>query len=159
MDCRAGRRSGEPIGSSAIEATCRQYQCRFKRSGQFWSTGGDESLLCLDTFWRNGRWDLLFPPPHRPTLQKTEMRHYGHPPQHIPGDFVWDLCGIPLFRGEMVPRVGVEPTNLAGSHQSRFFQLLSCVQKDDPSSKVSKNCRSVLRAESSSFLGAAYLGQ
>ena len=61
MDYRAGRRKGEPIGSGAIEATCRQYQCRFKRPGQFWSQAGDESLLCLDTFWRNGRWHLLFP--------------------------------------------------------------------------------------------------
>lgn len=61
MDYRAGRRKGEPIGSGAIEATCRQYQCRFKRPGQFWSEAGDESLLCLDTFWRNGRWHLLFP--------------------------------------------------------------------------------------------------
>lgn len=58
---RAGRQRGEPIGSGAIEATCRQYQCRFKRTGQFWSTRGDEALLCLDTFWRNGRWHLLFP--------------------------------------------------------------------------------------------------
>lgn len=58
---RAGRQRGEPIGSGAIEATCRQYQCRFKRTGQFWTTRGDEALLCLDTFWRNGRWHLLFP--------------------------------------------------------------------------------------------------
>lgn len=61
LDYRAGRRHGEPIGSGAIEATCRQYQCRFKRPGQFWSERGDESLLTLDTFWRNARWHLLFP--------------------------------------------------------------------------------------------------
>lgn len=61
MDYRRARRLGEPLGSGAIEATCRQYQCRFKRTGQFWSTTGDEALLCLDTFWRNGRWHLLFP--------------------------------------------------------------------------------------------------
>jgi hypothetical protein len=61
LDYRNARRRGEPIGSGAIEATCRQYQCRFKRTGQFWSENGDESLLCLDTFWRNGRWSLLFP--------------------------------------------------------------------------------------------------
>lgn len=61
MDYRAGRRAGEPIGSGPVEATCRQYQCRFKRPGQFWSQSGDESLLCLETFWRNGRWSLLFP--------------------------------------------------------------------------------------------------
>jgi len=61
MDYRAGRRAGEPLGSGPVEATCRQYQCRFKRPGQFWSRSGDESLLCLETFWRNGRWSLLFP--------------------------------------------------------------------------------------------------
>ena len=61
MDYRAGQRAGQPIGSGPVEATCRQYQCRFKRPGQFWSRTGDESLLCLETFWRNGRWHLLFP--------------------------------------------------------------------------------------------------
>jgi hypothetical protein len=61
MDYRAARRAGEPIGSGPVEATCRQGQCRFKRPGQFWSTAGDEALLCLETFWRNDRWDLLFP--------------------------------------------------------------------------------------------------
>lgn len=61
MDYRAGRRAGEPIGSGPVEATCRQAQCRFKWAGQFWSTAGDEALLCLETFWRNGRWHLFFP--------------------------------------------------------------------------------------------------
>jgi hypothetical protein len=61
MDYRAGGRAGEPIGSGAVEATCRQAQCRFKRPGQFWSQAGDEALMCLETFWRNGRWHLLFP--------------------------------------------------------------------------------------------------
>jgi hypothetical protein len=61
MDYRAGSRFGEPIGSGAIESTCRQAQCRFKRPGQYWSQQGDESLLCLETFWRNNRWHLLFP--------------------------------------------------------------------------------------------------
>jgi hypothetical protein len=54
MDDRAARRRGEPIGSGPVEATCRQAQCRFKRPGQFWSQEGDEALLCLETFWRNG---------------------------------------------------------------------------------------------------------
>jgi hypothetical protein len=43
------------------ESTCRPYQCRFKRPGQFWSEQGDEALMCLETFWRNDRWHLLFP--------------------------------------------------------------------------------------------------
>jgi len=61
MDYRAALRAGQPIGSGPVEATCRQFQCRFKRPGQFWSREGDEALLCLETFWRNGRWHLLFP--------------------------------------------------------------------------------------------------
>jgi hypothetical protein len=61
MDYRAGRRAGEPIGSGPVEATGRQIQCRFKRPGQFWSQAGDEALLCLEMFWRNDRWHLLFP--------------------------------------------------------------------------------------------------
>jgi hypothetical protein len=61
MDYSAARRAGEPQGSGAMESTCRQYQCRFKRPGQFWSCQGDEGLMCLETFWRNGRWHLLFP--------------------------------------------------------------------------------------------------
>ena len=31
MDYRAARRRGEPLGRGAVEATCRQYQCRCKR--------------------------------------------------------------------------------------------------------------------------------
>jgi hypothetical protein len=61
MDYRSGRRRGEPMGSGAVESTCRQAQCRFKRPGQYWSQQGDEALLCLETCWRNGRWHLLFP--------------------------------------------------------------------------------------------------
>ena len=53
--------ANHPIGSGAIESACRQYQCRFKRTGQFWTTPGDEALLCLETLWRNGRWQELFP--------------------------------------------------------------------------------------------------
>jgi hypothetical protein len=70
MDYGVARARGEPIGSGAIEATCRQYQCRFKRPGQFWSTTGDEGLLCLETFWRNGRWKLLFP--HSPGFDPSK---------------------------------------------------------------------------------------
>lgn len=61
MDYKHGRKRGEPIGSGAIESTCRQYQCRFKRPGQFWTKIGDEALMCLETFWRNDRWHLIFP--------------------------------------------------------------------------------------------------
>lgn len=61
MKYQEGKKRGEPVGSGAIESTCRQYQCRFKRPGQFWTTEGDEALMCLETFWRNGRWHVLFP--------------------------------------------------------------------------------------------------
>ncbi len=61
MKYKEGRRRNEPVGSGAIESTCRQLQCRMKRCGQFWSTRGDEALLCLEMFWRNDRWQLLFP--------------------------------------------------------------------------------------------------
>lgn len=61
MDYRAGLRRGEPIGSGPVESTCRQNQCRFRRPGQYWSTQGDEALLCLEIFWRNQRWSALFP--------------------------------------------------------------------------------------------------
>jgi hypothetical protein len=65
------RLANEPLGSGAIEATCRQYQCRFKRTGQFWTTTGDEALMCLETFWRNDRWHQLFPHAAPPSLARN----------------------------------------------------------------------------------------
>ena len=53
--------ANHPVGSGAIESACRQYQCRFKRTGQFWTTPGDETLMCLETLWRNGRWAQIYP--------------------------------------------------------------------------------------------------
>ena len=61
LDYQALSEAGYPIGSGAMESTCRQYQCRLKRTGQFWSTAGDEALIALETLWRNQRWPLLFP--------------------------------------------------------------------------------------------------
>jgi len=61
LDYRGVQTRGEPGGSGAMESTCKQYQGRFRRSGQFWTQVGDEALMCLDTFWRNGRWARLFP--------------------------------------------------------------------------------------------------
>lgn len=61
MDYATARQRGEPLGSGAMESTCRQYQTRFKRTGQFWSQTGDEALMCLETFRRNQRWHILFP--------------------------------------------------------------------------------------------------
>jgi hypothetical protein len=61
LDYGTAQKKGEPLGSGAMESTCRQYQVRFKRTGQFWSQIGDEALMSLETFRRNGRWHLLFP--------------------------------------------------------------------------------------------------
>ena len=61
MGYKEGQELEQPIGSGAIESTCSQYQCRFKRTGQFWSLDGDEAFLALATLHRNGRWHHLFP--------------------------------------------------------------------------------------------------
>lgn len=61
MDYGEAKKRGEPRGSGAIESTCSQYQRRFKCTGQFWTTEGDEGLICIQTFWRNNRWHELFP--------------------------------------------------------------------------------------------------
>lgn len=61
MDYKNAKALDQPLGSGAMESTCAQYQCRFKRTGQFWSLEGDEAFLALATLHRNGRWYLLFP--------------------------------------------------------------------------------------------------
>jgi len=61
MDYKNGKALDQPLGSGAIESTCGQYQCRFKRTGQFWSLDGDEAFLALQTLHWNERWHLLFP--------------------------------------------------------------------------------------------------
>ena len=71
MDYGTAHQRGEPMGSGAMESTCRQYQVRFKRTGQFWSQPGDEGLMCLETFWRNGRWAQLFPHAKNSDLSKN----------------------------------------------------------------------------------------
>ena len=71
MDYGTAKAKGEPLGSEAMESTCRQDQVRFKRTGQFWSQEGDEALMCLETFRRNGRWHLLFPHAQEPDLSKN----------------------------------------------------------------------------------------
>ena len=71
MDYGTAKKKGEPLGSGAMESTCRQYQARFKRTGQFWSQTGDEALMCLETFRRNGRWELLFPHAQPPDPAKN----------------------------------------------------------------------------------------
>ena len=51
---------GWPIGSGAVESSCRQDQCRFKRAGQSWSRRGFENLSALDQARRNNHWDELW---------------------------------------------------------------------------------------------------
>jgi len=60
MDYKQAKANGEPVGSGVVESTGRQYQTRFKCTGQFWTLEGDESLLALSTLYRNERWHLLF---------------------------------------------------------------------------------------------------
>ena len=47
------------LGSGAIESACRQYQCRFKPTGQFRTLTGDQALMCLETL--NNRWHEFHP--------------------------------------------------------------------------------------------------
>ncbi len=61
LDYKNGKALDQPLGSGAMESTCAQYQCRFKRTGQFWSLEGDEAFLALQTLHWNGRWNTLFP--------------------------------------------------------------------------------------------------
>ena len=61
MNYKKAKALGEPVGSGAIESTCRQYERRFKIMGQFWSLPGDQSLLALETLHKNDRWQKLFP--------------------------------------------------------------------------------------------------
>jgi hypothetical protein len=61
LDYHGAKEKGEPLGSGGMESTCKQYQGRFHCPGQFWTKQGDEALMCLETFWRNNRWSLLFP--------------------------------------------------------------------------------------------------
>ena len=51
---------GWPIGSGAVESACRQRQCRFKRSGQFWTANGLRNLCALDQARHNHHWEELW---------------------------------------------------------------------------------------------------
>lgn len=51
---------GWPIGSGAVESACRQKQCRFKRTGQFWTPLGFRHLCALDEARRNHHWNALW---------------------------------------------------------------------------------------------------
>lgn len=59
MRYRDFARHGWPIGSGAVESSCRQKQCRFKRSGQFWSETGLRYLGAVIEARHNGHWNEL----------------------------------------------------------------------------------------------------
>jgi hypothetical protein len=69
-----GQKRGEPLGSGAIESTCRQYQCRLKRPGQFWSREGDEALICWKHSGATGAGTSSFLIPLYRTCLEIEMR-------------------------------------------------------------------------------------
>lgn len=69
MDYKQAKANGEPVGSGVVESTARQYQTRFKCTGQYWTLEGDEALLALATLKRNERWHLLFH--HAPSLKAS----------------------------------------------------------------------------------------
>ena len=54
------QRRGWPIGSGTVESACRQRQCRFKRSGQFWTPQGMRHLGALTEARHNHHWDELW---------------------------------------------------------------------------------------------------
>lgn len=60
LNYQSAAAQGWPIGSGAVESACRQKQCRFKRSGQFWTHQGFRTLCALDEARRNGHWDQLW---------------------------------------------------------------------------------------------------
>lgn len=62
MNYGALARRGWPIGSGAVESACRQRQCRFKRSGQFWTASGLRHLGALVEARSNDHWDELWQP-------------------------------------------------------------------------------------------------
>lgn len=63
MKYRSSHRKGWPIGSGAVESTCRQRQCRFKRPGQFWTAKGMRNLGALTEARHNLHWDALWTNP------------------------------------------------------------------------------------------------
>jgi hypothetical protein len=57
FDYAAKSSRGIPIGSGCIESTCKQYQLRVKRCGQFWGTDNLEGLLRLHSRYLNHLWN------------------------------------------------------------------------------------------------------
>lgn len=60
MNYQSLSRRGWPIASGPAESACRQKQCRFKRSGQFWTAKGMLHLGALTEARHNNHWDELW---------------------------------------------------------------------------------------------------
>lgn len=60
MNYQSWSRRGWPIGSGPVESACRQRQCRFKRSGQFWTAKGMRHLGALTEARQNHHWEELW---------------------------------------------------------------------------------------------------
>lgn len=64
MNYRQWADRGWPIGSGAVESSCRQRQCRFKGPGQFWTAKGLRHLCALEEARHNHHWNDLWSPSH-----------------------------------------------------------------------------------------------
>lgn len=60
MNYHDAARQGLPIGSGAVESTCKQTQGRFKHTGQFWSLPTEKNLLALYMAYRNNDWQEIW---------------------------------------------------------------------------------------------------
>lgn len=54
MNYAAAEKEGLPIGSGSMESQCSQFQDRFERCGQFWTTSGFAALLEVAVRQQNG---------------------------------------------------------------------------------------------------------
>jgi hypothetical protein len=60
----AYERQGLPIGSGAVESTCKQVvTARLKQAGMRWSEAGVDAMVALRCSVLNGRFDELCPKP------------------------------------------------------------------------------------------------
>lgn len=60
MDYRKAADEGRPIGSGAVESSCKQIQGRFKQTGQFWKLPTEKPLLALKMASQNKDWDEIW---------------------------------------------------------------------------------------------------
>jgi len=64
MSYAAYERQGLPIGSGAVESTCKQIvTARLKQAGMRWSEAGVDAMVALRCYVLNRRFDELCPKP------------------------------------------------------------------------------------------------